>query len=177
MQINRNFSLSQDSDGRPLVVVLAWLNARQKHLKKYAELYIDQGFDVLVTSITPWQLLWPVKGTQHVASEVINFMADNDYYKQIILHGFSVGGYMWGECLAQMHKDMNRYQSVSDRIICQVWDSAADITEIPLGVPRALFPRNPRFQTFLRNYMLYRKNFCSRTQSHSTYLWNVPLQT
>jgi len=25
---------------------------------------MDQGFDVLVAQITPWQLLWPVKGSQ-----------------------------------------------------------------------------------------------------------------
>lgn len=62
---------------------------------------------------------------------------------------------MWGECLAQMDKDRKRYQHVLDRIIGQVFDSAADITEIPIGVPKALFPRNPRLQTALRNYMLY----------------------
>lgn len=58
------FSLKQDINDRPLVVILSWLNAKQKHLAKYANLYIDQGFDVLVAQITPWQLLWPVKGSQ-----------------------------------------------------------------------------------------------------------------
>ena len=38
--------------------------AKQKHLKKYAQIYTDMGFDVMVVHITPWQLLWPVKGTQ-----------------------------------------------------------------------------------------------------------------
>lgn len=44
--------------------MLSWLGAKQAHLMKYAILYIDQGFDVVVASITPWQLLWPTKGTQ-----------------------------------------------------------------------------------------------------------------
>ena len=47
-----------------LVVMLSWLMAKKKHLLKYANFYMDQGFDVLSVSITPWQLLWPVKGTQ-----------------------------------------------------------------------------------------------------------------
>lgn len=81
-------------------------------------------------------------------------LAANDYYKQMILHGFSVGGYIWGECLAEMQKDRKQYQAVVDRIIGQVWDSAADITEIPVGVPKALFPRNPKLQYALKNYML-----------------------
>jgi hypothetical protein len=56
--------LTQDLDDKPLVVILSWLQAKQKHLSKYAKVYLDQGFDVLVTQITPWQLLWPVKGSQ-----------------------------------------------------------------------------------------------------------------
>lgn len=56
--------LIQDADDKPLVLVLSWLQAKQKHLKKYAKIYMDQGFDVLVARITPWQLLWPAKGTQ-----------------------------------------------------------------------------------------------------------------
>lgn len=54
-----------------------------------------------------------------------------------------------------MDKDRAKYQTVIDRIIGQVWDSAADITEIPIGVPKALFPRNPRLQNALKNYMIY----------------------
>jgi hypothetical protein len=48
----------------PLVVMLSWLMAKRKHILKYANFYMDQGFDVLSVSITPWQLLWPMKGTQ-----------------------------------------------------------------------------------------------------------------
>lgn len=59
-----HFSLTQNIEDKPLVVVLSWLNSKQKHLSKYAQVYMDQGFDVLVAQITPWQLLWPVKGSQ-----------------------------------------------------------------------------------------------------------------
>nr|CAD7263380.1 unnamed protein product [Timema shepardi] len=51
-------------EGRPLVVLLAWLMAREKHLMKYASFYLEQGFDVLMVNTTPWQFLWPVKGSQ-----------------------------------------------------------------------------------------------------------------
>lgn len=49
---------------KPLVVLLSWLMAKQKHLKKYAQLYTDQGFDVLTVQITPWQFMWPKQGAQ-----------------------------------------------------------------------------------------------------------------
>lgn len=59
---------------KPLVIMMAWLLAKQSHLAKYAKIYIDQGFDVITVATTPWQLLWPTKGTQvtHIALIVNN---------------------------------------------------------------------------------------------------------
>lgn len=151
----KTLRLTQNSSDRPLVLILSWLLGKPKHLSKYAKLYIDQGFDVLITEITPWQLLWPAKGSQKVALDLVTFLASNDYYKQTMVHGFSVGGYIWGEAIGQMENDRARFQPVIDRIVGQVWDSAADITEIPQGVPRAVFPKNAALQRALHNYMMY----------------------
>ncbi|XP_053668935.1 uncharacterized protein LOC128719335 [Anopheles marshallii] len=152
---------------KPVVLIISWLNARQKHLAKYAKLYIDQGFDVFATHITPWQLLWPVKGTQLVAGEIVKFLKNNDFKHGLVLHGFSVGGYLWGECLVHIARDLPNYQVVLDRVNGQVWDSAADITEISVGVPRALFPKNPTLQSALKKYMLYHmKAFHEPATSH-----------
>lgn len=137
------------------MLIFSWLQSKSKHLNKYAQLYLEQGFDVAIVQVSAWQLLWPVRGTQQVAEDTVKFLANNDYYRQVVLHGFSVGGYVFGECLAHMNKDRKNFQSTVDRIVCQIWDSAADITEIPVGVPKALFPRNPKLQAPLKNYMMY----------------------
>lgn len=47
-----------------------------------------------------------------------------------------------------------RYQPVLDRFIAQIWDSAADISEIPVGVPKAIFPKNETMQKALHKYIL-----------------------
>ena len=66
-----------------------------------------------------------------------------------------------------MEKDIAKYKPVCERIVGQIFDSAADITEIPVGVPKALFPRNPRLQTALRNYMIYHmKTFHEAATQH-----------
>lgn len=31
---------------------------------KFANLYLEQGFDVVTVSVSPFQLMWPVKGTR-----------------------------------------------------------------------------------------------------------------
>jgi hypothetical protein len=69
IQIDKSSSLrltypKLGENNTPLVVMLSWLMAKRKHILKYANFYMDQGFDVLSVSITPWQLLWPMKGTQ-----------------------------------------------------------------------------------------------------------------
>ncbi|KAI8440782.1 hypothetical protein MSG28_009110 [Choristoneura fumiferana] len=138
---------------RPLCVMINWLLARQKHVRKYATLYLEQGFDVLSVSCTPWQLMWPVKGSQLVAGDVLKFMTVNDTYSSLCVHGFSVAGYLWGEVCVHALKDPKTYQPVLDRVAAQVWDSAADISEISIGVPKAVFPKNQIMQKTLKTYM------------------------
>ncbi|XP_034106618.1 transmembrane protein 53 isoform X1 [Drosophila nasuta] len=153
--------------GNPLVLMMAWLMAKQKHLKKYAQIYTEMGFDVMVVHITPWQLLWPAKGTQVVAAETLKFLENNKQYEPIVMHGFSVGAYQLGEIMLQMSRDMDRYGSILDRFVCQIWDSAADITEIPVGLPKSIFPKNERMQSALRNYTLYHlKTFHNQATIH-----------
>lgn len=159
--------LKNPLSGKPLAVMLCWLQARQKHVEKYAQLYVDIGMDVLAVTITPWQLLWPTKGTQLVARDAVQFLHANTMYNPLFLHGFSVGGYMWGECLVHIERDLAKYKSVLDRFVGQVFDSAADVSEIQVGIPKAVFPRNPKMQAALRKYIIYHmKTFHEPATSH-----------
>ncbi|XP_049878485.1 uncharacterized protein LOC126375549 [Pectinophora gossypiella] len=152
---------------KPLCIMINWLLARQKHVMKYATLYLEQGFDVLSVSCTPWQLMWPLKGTQLVAADLIKFMSENETEQPLVVHGFSVAGYIWGELCVHVMKDAQRYQPCLDRVVAQVWDSAADISEITVGVPAAVFPKNKIMQKTLKTYMEYHmKTFHDAATSH-----------
>ncbi|KAI9576388.1 hypothetical protein GQX74_009442 [Glossina fuscipes] len=166
-ELNINTLELKATNTGPLVLMMAWLMAKQKHLKNYAKFYTDMGFDVLVVQISPWQLLWPTKGAQVVAADAIKFLENNTSYGPIIVHGFSVGAYAFGEVMLQMSEDMDRYSHILSRIWCQVWDSAADITEIPIGLPKAIFPKNQRMQNALRTTIHYMR---SSQMFHSTIL-------
>ncbi|XP_026470972.1 transmembrane protein 53-A-like [Ctenocephalides felis] len=166
VQIDKDLKLEQPLE-RPLVVLLTWLMAKQKHIMKFADIYNDHGFDVLNVSINPWQLLWPAKGTQLVSRDVLKFLYHNTTYNPVLLHGFSVGGYVWGECLVHISQNPKLYNPLLQRIAGQIWDSAADITEIPIGTPKAVFPKNKVLQTALRKYMIYHlKTFHDVATSH-----------
>ncbi|XP_028157200.1 uncharacterized protein LOC114350556 isoform X3 [Ostrinia furnacalis] len=140
---------------KPVCVMINWLLARQKHVMKYATLYLEQGFDVVSVSCTPWQLMWPQKGSQLVAEDLIKFMAANENDQPMVIHGFSVGGYMMGEVFVRVMRNKALYQPVLDRVSAQIWDSAADISELTIGVPAAVFPKNKIMQKTLRAYMEY----------------------
>ena len=47
---------------RPVVVLIGWLNARRKHLRKYQELYCGRGLDVLTMPVSPIHIVRPRTG-------------------------------------------------------------------------------------------------------------------
>lgn len=62
--VNGTIRNYENPENRPLLVLLSWLLAERRHIMKFANLYMQQGFDVALVRITPWQLLWPLKGTR-----------------------------------------------------------------------------------------------------------------
>jgi len=62
---------------------------------------------------------------------------------------------MWGEALDLIHSNKDKYSNVTDRIVGQVWDSIADVSQIPIGLPRAVFPKNMMMQSLLQKYVEY----------------------
>jgi len=85
-----------------------------------------------------------------VASDLLQFLDLNAQKRPLLVHGFSVGGYVWGETLALAEEGRNRFQPVLDNIVGTIWDSVAEVQEIPDGVPTALFPKNKTLQNVCR---------------------------
>ncbi|CAN8027411.1 unnamed protein product [Ixodes persulcatus] len=132
---------ADDANARlnPLVVVLAWMKAKDAHLQRYHDLYMDQGFDVLTVKTDPMQLAFPTnKGSQYIAQMVLDFLLNNPNYARLVVHAFSVGGYQMGEILVRMRKGGSRYLDLAPRFKAQVYDSLVDYTGIPTGFPTAL---------------------------------------
>lgn len=85
--------------------------------------------------VTPEQLLWPVKA-QAVVESVLDFITDDPLRSRqpIMSHGFSVGGYLYGETLVKILDRPDKYGSVAERLRGQVYDSPVDVHGIPKGV-------------------------------------------
>lgn len=137
--------LVSDKDGKrkkPLAVILSWMLAKETHLEKYRSLYLNKGFDVLTVHIAPKDLLFPVSGSQAVATSLLEYLRKHDGYEDVLFHAFSVGGYMMGEMFIKIRDNGDTYKSIPTRIKGVILDSAVDFEGIPTGFPRAV-SRNP----------------------------------
>lgn len=127
---------------RPLAVILSWMLAKGSHLDKYCNIYLQKGFDVLTVHISPQQMLFPTSGSQIVASNILDYIANHKEYDRIMVHAFSVGAYLMGEVFVQLHENEAKYQDFTKRVVGMVLDSAVDFEGIPSGFPRAV-AKNP----------------------------------
>lgn len=70
----------ENSNTRPLALILTWLMARPKQQMKFAQLYLDQGFDVLLMETKPYDVMWPNIGTQVKTAMFIHFQLQTKIY-------------------------------------------------------------------------------------------------
>lgn len=148
--------------------MLSWLMAKQQHVMKYAEIYIERRFDVLIVASKPWHVLWPAKGSHRIAADVLNILAaNNENYSSLVIHGFSAGGYLWGECLRLYRNDSAKYHHLMSRVTAQIWDSAVDLNESHIGMSKTVFPSNNLMQKLLQHCIqLYLNFFYDSTMCH-----------
>ncbi|XP_068226514.1 uncharacterized protein [Palaemon carinicauda] len=123
---------------RPLTLLFCWLMAKDRHIRKYADFYNRQGIDVLGVKVSPFEVLRPTKGIQVVAGEILDFLHANPSHSPMLIHGLSVGAYMFGEVMVKMKKDMDKHGVLLDRFVGQIWDSGVDLQSIPEGLPTSI---------------------------------------
>ncbi|KAK7010112.1 hypothetical protein BgiMline_001704 [Biomphalaria glabrata] len=76
-----------------LVIFFPWLNAKEKHITKYRELYAELGLDVLTVKSKNSHFLWPpnsVRLAQHVDEVLQKNLSEYEHY---ICHSMSAGAY------------------------------------------------------------------------------------
>uniref|UniRef100_A0A2P2I707 Transmembrane protein 53-like n=1 Tax=Hirondellea gigas TaxID=1518452 RepID=A0A2P2I707_9CRUS len=137
---------------RPLTLLMCWLMSKDSHVKKFVDLYNEMGFDVLKIRISPFDMLRPVKGAQVVAGQMLEFLHQNPRHSSVLVHGFSVGVYVFCEGLVQMSNNMELHAPVLNRFVGQIWDSPVDVHGIPVGTSKAV-TNNQILQTSIKKYL------------------------
>lgn len=130
-----------------LVIILAWISAKDKHVAKYREIYFKRGFDVLTLRTNPIDMMLPAIGSRKNAQDLLNYLTSKENnYSNIVVHGFSVGAYQFGEVLIKLRKILDskdkQVSSQGEKIVSQIkgliFDSAADVHNAPSGLSRSV---------------------------------------
>lgn len=100
------------SNTKPLVVIFAWLGAKEKHVKKYSNIWNERGFETITMYTSPADLMLPKQRAIPRVNKLLEQLYDMTLRKErqdILLHCFSVGGYIFGEMTYQLLD--SQYQS------------------------------------------------------------------
>ncbi|KAL4224734.1 hypothetical protein ACF0H5_015431 [Mactra antiquata] len=167
--VNKNIQMvvqsSPSKQPRPLVLLFGWLFARPQHLRKFADMYVHQGFDVISVQVFLSQLLRP-NVTQSLMRSVLDLCLEEEHSSQpIIVHGLSVGGYLYGEVLTNLQKYPEKYGSISQRLRGQIFDSVVDFYGIPGGISRAV-TRNEKIGSKIESSLEWYLNQFKSTTDH-----------
>lgn len=126
------------------------------------------------------QVLRPRKA-ELVATKILNELTSSgNEHRPVIIHGFSVGGYLYSHVLNLM-EEVDKFSPVKERILGQVIDSPVDFQGIPYGVSNAA-SENPVMRWLMRSSIeSYLKLFARYTTkvylAHSHLFHNNPVRS
>ncbi|XP_017261104.1 uncharacterized protein si:dkey-5i3.5 [Kryptolebias marmoratus] len=130
-------------DRKPLMLMLPWLGARPQAVAKYCEIYFRTGFDILVVESEVKDFLWPRWGLNRCKLLLELLQSERFVTRPLLVHAFSIGGFTFAQLLVHMSQDKQKYQSVTNRIKGQVYDSlvVGSLDHMAVGLGKTMFPR------------------------------------
>lgn len=132
----------EDHAKKPLVVLIGWLLSKPQHLSKFSSWYNQNGFDTISLLPKPGHVVsidQAGETAKHLLDSLTSPLLES---RPIVVHGFSVGGYLYGRLLMEI-ETAGLQQSFSARISAQVFDSPVDVDGVPHGVSVAMTTMKP----------------------------------
>ncbi|XP_076934816.1 uncharacterized protein LOC143601239 [Bidens hawaiensis] len=151
-------AIDSSKNSKMVVVLLGWLGAKQKHLKKYADWYTSKGFHVITFTFPVSEILsYQVGGKteQHIDSLVIHLSEwlEEECKHNLVFHTFSNTG--WLVYGAMLEKFQSQDHTLMERIKGCIVDSAPVAASDPQvwasGFSAAFLKKNSIAATGYRN--------------------------
>ena len=156
-----------ESGSTPLVLMLGWVGTKERIARKYAQIYQANGFDVVALLSRPKHVVFPVARGRGTAKRLLSALRSPEGRdRPVVVAGFSVGAYMFGNFLLELDALATRGTSglrstgelavgaartgaelraaaedarqVGGRFRGAIFDSPVDFTGIPFGLSRAV---------------------------------------
>eukprot|EP00051_Salpingoeca_urceolata_P007845 m.101068 g.101068 ORF g.101068 m.101068 type:complete len:393 (-) comp15436_c0_seq2:184-1362(-) len=119
---------------KPLVVMIGWLGAKDRHLRRYRDWYLNRHMDVLQL-LTPADYVINTDKGRALTKHLVDVLYTGPHKtRPIVIHGFSVGGFLHALTTGELLK----HAGAAERIRCQLFDSPVDVQGLPHGVSVSL---------------------------------------
>ena len=116
-------NLTSEKPNESLVLFFGWLNASEKAISKYGDLYHNRGFDVIYVKGTINNMALPGTFKQPCRS-LLDYVETNcSSYNTIIVHASSIGGFNFAMTMGAMSSEADAYRSTRNKIVGIVYDS------------------------------------------------------
>lgn len=159
-------------------MLLGGIASQPKHFLKYTKVYLNQGFDVMMVNFFSLQSPFPKLGVQKIARYVLKLLLVNECYQKILIHGFCLGTYIFGEWLLEMRENLSLYERFIDRIKAQVWDSPMGFIDLKLNAINNIVPimagNSPKLQRILKIWFSFHR-YCFYFQTTKVYYRSVKM--
>ena len=105
------------------------------------------------------QLLFP-KRVQAITRGLMDLCQSDDLrFQPLMTHGFSSGGYVYGEFLANYENNPETYSNFGRRLCAQVLDSPVDFYGVPKGLARAVTDNEQKQDSVQKSLEWYLSTF------------------
>lgn len=86
---------SEAHSSSPIVAILGWNSAQDKHLAKYSEIFEKKGFDTIRISADPFNTFMVLSRVKSVSLKLLEILVEmkSDQNRPFILYSFSMGGF------------------------------------------------------------------------------------
>lgn len=121
-EYGQKYSAFIGETSRPAVVLLSFLGAKQRQLKKYADFYFSKGYDVYVVFNNLPTAIFP-SITQRQARKVLDILEKIPDGQPVFVHAISIGTGIWGLVLEEFRKSNKRLEHVKAKISGVIYDS------------------------------------------------------
>lgn len=136
---------SNENDHKRLAIIFAYMLPKDKHLDKYRSIYFNKGFDVVTVKTSPFEFFFPTIGAHKIADNLIDQLIHQpslSRYSDIVVHGFSVGGYQFSEVLKKLQSKAGHEADKMNRVVKSIkgtiFDSPCDVDSVPYGFSRTV---------------------------------------
>ena len=109
----------------PIVAVLGWNSAQDKHLAKYSEIFEKKGFDTIRISANPINTFIRLKKVKDVSLELLDILVEmkSNQNRPIILYSLSMGGFNVYYFILQAITTQGHRHFSSIRVVGCIFDS------------------------------------------------------